>query len=160
VHTMEAFLKILQSFSIELVADIRTYPGSKRLPHFNKQTFSETLQQHGIGYTHIPELGGRRKPKPNSSNIAWRNLSFRGYADHMETPEFKTGIEQLEHLAKQRKVAYMCSEVLWWKCHRALVSDYLKKHGWIVWHIQGENKSEEHPYTAPARARQGSLFGD
>jgi uncharacterized protein (DUF488 family) len=157
-HSLEEFIKILKSFDIDVLVDIRTHPGSRKFPHFNKEQLSESLKQCGIVYEHLPALGGRRKPKKDSANTVWKNLSFRGYADYMETEEFASGIQRLTDLAQQSRVAYMCSEAVWWRCHRALVSDYLKKKGWQVCHILKESKSEEHPFTAPARAGQGSLF--
>jgi uncharacterized protein (DUF488 family) len=105
-------------------------------------------------------LGGRRKPDKDSQNIAWRHPSFRGYADYMQTPEFKEQIEILERDATTKRTAYMCSEAPWWKCHRALVSDFLKVHGWKVNHIMEKGKITEHPYTSPARPMQGQLFYD
>jgi uncharacterized protein (DUF488 family) len=140
------------------LVDIRTFPGSRRYPHFNKESLWKTLDDLGIRYVHFPELGGRRKPNPDSINTAWRHAAFKGYADHMETTEFKNAIEQLEALAEKQRVAYMCSEALWWKCHRALVSDFLKVKGWNVHHIQEIAKAQDHPYTSPAREVQGKLF--
>jgi uncharacterized protein (DUF488 family) len=154
----EEFIALLQQNQIAVLADIRTHPGSRRYPHFNQQQLSEALQEHGIRYIHIPELGGRRKPVENSVNNAWRHPSFRGYADHMQTNAFVHGIGQLMEIAKHQRVAYMCSEAPWWKCHRALVSDYLKAKGWKVLHILTATSIEEHPYTSPAHVRQGNLF--
>ena len=108
----------------------------------------------------MPDLGGRRKPRPDSVNTAWHNKAFMGYADYMETAPFKAAIEQLEQIATHEKVAYMCSEAVWWRCHRSLVSDYLKARGWEVLHIMDIGKSTPHPYTSPARVVQGDLFYD
>jgi uncharacterized protein (DUF488 family) len=155
---IDEFIKLLQGFGIEIIVDIRTFPGSRRYPHFNKEDLEKTLAQHAIGYKHMLNLGGRRKPRPDSPNGAWRHASFRGYADHMQTPEFEETIHQLEDIALQKRIAYMCSEAMWWKCHRSLVSDYLKVRGWIVWHILHEGKTTEHPYTSPAKPVQGKLF--
>ena len=156
-RTGEEFITILQSFKIELLADIRTYPGSKRYPHFNKETLEQTLRDKKIIYQHFPELGGRRKPSKDSGNTAWKNDAFRGYADHMETADFKLGIKKLEAVASQHRTAYMCSEAVWWRCHRSMISDHLKWKGWTVLHIMNENKSEEHPYTSPAKIIDGKL---
>jgi uncharacterized protein (DUF488 family) len=156
-RTEEEFITILRSFKIELLIDIRSYPGSRRYPHFNKENLQKVLPGHEIKYQHFPELGGRRKVSKDSKNIAWRNDAFRGYADYMETEEFKKGIIKLEEFALQYRTAYMCSETVWWRCHRSLVSDYLKWKGWKVMHIMGENKSEEHPYTSPAKIINGHL---
>jgi uncharacterized protein (DUF488 family) len=151
---------MLKSFDIKVLADIRSMPGSNKHPQFNQSPLNISLKQAGIKYIHFPELGGRRKPRPDSHNTAWRNKAFMGYADYMETPDFKTAIEKLEQIAEKERLAYMCAEVLWWRCHRSLVSDYLKVHGWKVLHIMGINKSTEHPYSAPARPVQGDLFYD
>lgn len=148
---------MLQSFRIELVADIRSFPGSRKFPQFNKEVLQITLPQNHIQYIHLKNLGGRRKVKPDSKNKEWRNLAFRGYADYMETDAFKEGITVLEKMALEQRTAYMCSEAVWWRCHRSMVSDYLKAAGWEVWHIMGIEKAEEHPYTAPARIVDGML---
>jgi uncharacterized protein (DUF488 family) len=119
---------------------------------------AESLKKHGIGYEHFPELGGRRKAKKDSHNTAWRNASFRGYADHMETEEFRTGVERLLNLAnKAGPSAIMCAEAVWWRCHRGLISDYLKVQGIEVTHILDASKTEGHPYTSAARIVGGML---
>lgn len=154
----EDFIQLLKCFEIKMVLDIRTFPGSKRYPHFNKELLTRSLFENDIRYEHLVDLGGRRKPLPDSPHTVWRHASFRGYADHMETSAFKQAIQLLENGALQWRSAYMCSEALWWKCHRAMVSDYLKVKGWSVCHILDINKSQEHPYTSPARSEQGKLF--
>lgn len=160
VHPVEELIIILQSFNIELVADVRSYPGSKRVPQFNKENLEKSLKEKNIDYVHLPEIGGRRNALKDSKNSAWRNKAFRGYADFMETDEFKEGIKKLCDLANKRRTAYMCAEALWWKCHRSLISDYLKLHGVIVNHITGINKSEVHPYTTPAKSAMGGVQGE
>lgn len=150
-HPFEEFLEMLKAFEIEALVDIRRYPGSRKYPHFNKDHLEKSLPEKEIQYLHYEDLGGRRKVKPDSHNTAWRLDSFRGYADYMETDSFKKAIEKLETLAKEKRVAYMCSEAVWWSCHRSLVSDYLKNEGWNVQHIMSKTKSNEHPYTKPAR---------
>jgi uncharacterized protein (DUF488 family) len=155
---LSEFIQLLKSFNIEVLADIRAFPGSRRYPHFNKESLSRALPDEGIRYVHFPDLGGRRKPDPNSKNTAWRHASFRGYADYMQTPAFHEAIEQLQEIALSKRLAYMCSEAMWWKCHRSLVSDYLKAKGWKVMHIMDKGKSTEHPYTSPAKPVQGELF--
>jgi uncharacterized protein (DUF488 family) len=157
-RTIEEFIAILRSFDIQLLADIRRFPGSKKYPQFNSPSLAASLQQAGIEYIHMPELGGRRKPLADSHNTAWKNPSFRGYADYMETDSFKEGVEKLEGLAANKRVAYMCSEAVWWRCHRSLVSDYLKIRDWKVMHIMDVDKATEHPYTSPAKEVQGKLF--
>lgn len=156
-HTLIEFVAMLQSFQIELLADIRSLPGSRRYPHFNKEAREISLPANNIKYVHLIELGGRRKVKPDSVNTGWRHIAFRGYADYMETDSFKAGINKLQQLAGIQRTAYMCSEAVWWRCHRSLVSDYLKLNGWTVFHIMGVAKSEEHPYTSPARIVNGTL---
>lgn len=117
-----------------------------------------SLPENGIQYTHLVKLGGRRKPRPDSDNTGWRVAAFRGYADYMETEDFNKAIKELEVLASNKRVAYMCSEAVWWSCHRSLVSDYLKLKGWTVVHIMDIGKAEEHPYTKPARIENGKLY--
>jgi uncharacterized protein (DUF488 family) len=140
------FISLLKENGIKLVVDVRSWPGSKRYPQFNKETLSASLGNAGIRYEHFPELGGRRKPKADSPNIAWRNESFRGYADYMETEEFHQAVDRLLDLAADAgPTAIMCAEAMWWRCHRSLISDYLKAHGIEVMHILDSNKTEPHP---------------
>jgi uncharacterized protein (DUF488 family) len=157
-RTIDIFISLLEENGIKLVADVRSLPGSKRYPQFNKETLAESLSEHRIRYEHFPELGGRRKARKDSHNTAWHNASFRGYADHMETGEFRRGIERLVDLAnKIGPTAIMCAEAVWWRCHRALISDYLKAQGAEIIHILDANKSELHPYTSAARIVDGAL---
>ena len=156
-HTLEEFVAMLKSFNIELLADIRSFPGSRKFPHFNKENLPASLAENNIEYIHLRNLGGRRKVNPDSCNTGWRVAAFRGYADYMETESFKKAIQELEQIASQKRVAYMCAEAVWWRCHRSLVSDYLKNEGWTVLHIMGVGKSTEHPYTAPAKIIDGKL---
>jgi uncharacterized protein (DUF488 family) len=156
-RTLEELVEMLRCFQIEMLVDIRSYPGSRRYPHFNKEALEISLPQNNLQYLHLKELGGRRKVNPNSKNTAWRHLAFRGYADYMDTEAFKEGITALEKIALQKPTAYMCSEAVWWRCHRSMVSDYLKAGGWKVMHIMGISKAEEHPYTAPAKIENGRL---
>jgi uncharacterized protein (DUF488 family) len=149
---------MLKSFHIEVLADIRSLPGSNKYPQFNQTALQKSLAVDGIQYIHMPGLGGRRKPRPDSHNTAWRNKAFMGYADYMETDDFKTAVQALEQIARKNATVYMCSEAVWWRCHRSLVSDYLKAGGWEVWHIMDKNKATLHPYTAPAKEVQGKLF--
>ncbi len=133
-------------------------PGSNKYPQFNQSALERSLHEAGIQYKHFPDLGGRRRPRPDSINTAWRSKAFMGYADYMETAPFKAAIGELQELALHTRVAYMCSEAVWWRCHRSLVSDYLKVRGWKVLHIMDVNKAAEHPYTSPAKVVQGNLF--
>jgi uncharacterized protein (DUF488 family) len=159
-RSSEELLELLDENAIELLADIRRFPGSRRYPHFGSEALEKTLAADGIGYEHLPELGGRRKPRPDSHNDIWRNASFRGYADYMETPEFEDGIERLLKLARGERTAIMCSEAVWWRCHRSLVADALKARGIEVIHILGPGKTEIHPYTAAAQLADGVLSYD
>ena len=156
-HVLQSFLAILRAHRIEMLADVRLLPGSRRYPHFNREPLALSLQNAGVEYQHLPALGGRRKPRPDSPNTAWRNESFRGYADYMETDEFRRGMEQLQQLAADRRVAIMCAEAVWWQCHRALISDWLKARGVEVLHILSESKVEPHPYTSAAQIIDGQL---
>lgn len=156
-HTIERFIDLLKSFGIRLLVDIRRYPGSRRYPHFNSAELAMSLEQNQIEYLHMEDLGGRRSPRPDSPNSGWRNASFRGYADYMQTDTFGRAVVALEELASKKSVAIMCSEAVWWSCHRALVSDYLKWQGWEVHHILATSKDQLHPFTSPARITEGQL---
>ncbi len=156
-RALEEFVAMLNSFNIELVADIRSFPGSRKFPQFNKEALEISLPQNNLEYVHIKDLGGRRKANPDSKNTAWRHVAFRSYADFMETDAFKNGMQELEKIALKKRTAYMCSEAVWWRCHRSMVSDYLKLRGWKVMHIMAIEKATEHPYTAPARIVDGEL---
>ena len=155
--SIEDFIVRLQSFAIARLIDVRSFPGSRRYPHFNKENLSTDLTDAAIRYEHLRELGGRRRPRPDSINIAWRNDSFRGYADFMETNEFRDGVERLIEFASKQRVAIMCSEAVWWRCHRSMISDYLKVKGIDVRHIMAEGKAEPHPFTPVARVVDGEL---
>lgn len=156
-HAMEAFLALLTSHGIEALADVRRHAGSRKYPHFNPDALRRTLAQIGVEYVPLPELGGRRRPSPDSHNTVWRNASFRGYADYMETEAFHEGIDHLLALARRRRTAIMCAEAVWWRCHRSLIADYLKAHGACVRHILASGKSEVHPFTSAARLEDGVL---
>jgi uncharacterized protein (DUF488 family) len=156
-RALEQFMELLAAQKIELLADVRRFPGSRRLPHFNQENLSKSLADAGIEYVHFPELGGRRKALANSPNNAWRNEAFRAYADFMTTPEFRAGSDRLLGLARQKRTAIMCAEALWWQCHRSLIADYLKAAGHRVLHIMSANKADEHPFTSAARMVAGKL---
>lgn len=156
-HSLVQFNTWLQAFEIEMVVDIRSYPGSRKYPQFNKEALEISLPRAGFQYLHLKELGGRRKASADSKNTAWHHPAFQGYADYMETAAFKTGIQKLEQIAKAQRTVIMCSEVLWWRCHRSMIADYLKLHGWIVFHIMSLGKGGEHPYTAPAKIDKDEL---
>ena len=130
-----------------MLVDVRTLPASRRMPHFAKSALERSLPAHGVAYLHMPELGGLRKPKPNSTNMGWRNVSFRGYADYMQTDEFSDAIARLGELAGRRRVAIMCAEAVPWRCHRSLIADALLAKGFEVRHITGLGEPGPHHLT-------------
>ena len=152
-HSSEAFVALLLAHGIVELADVRTVPKSRRHPQFHLDVLSRTLPEAGIGYTHLPRLGGWRTPRPGSPNGAWRNASFRGYADYASTDEFAAGLGQLCELAASRRTAIMCSEALWWRCHRRLIADRLVVAGRTVCHISSSGSAALHelpPFAAVA----------
>jgi uncharacterized protein (DUF488 family) len=156
-RSIEDFVPALGANGITFLVDVRTLPGSKRHPQFDKEALNDSLGKAGIRYEHFPELGGLRKPKKDSRNAAWRNASFRGYADYMETEEFRKGVDRLVDLAgKLGPAVIMCAEAVWWRCHRALISDFLKTRGFEVIHII-DAKTQSHPFTSAARIVNGEL---
>jgi uncharacterized protein (DUF488 family) len=156
-RSIEEFIDLLHENQIEMLVDVRQFPGSRRVPQFNKPELAKALQASGIGYEHLVELGGRRPARADSHNLVWRNPSFRGYADYMETPAFADGVQRLLKIAQNQRTAIMCSETVWWRCHRSMISDYLKSLGMRVIHILGPKKTEEHPYTSAAKIVDGKL---
>lgn len=156
-RTMDMFLGLLTAYRIEAVADVRSFPGSRRYPHFARDALAETLPARGIAYQWLPKLGGRRKVQPGSPNNAWRNASFQAYADHLASAEFAEGLAELLTLAAAKRTALMCAEAVWWRCHRSLIADVLKLRGIEVIHIIDSTHSMLHPYTAPAHIVDGQL---
>jgi uncharacterized protein (DUF488 family) len=156
-HTFETFVAMLRSFDIQLLVDVRSFPGSRKFPQFNKDVLQISLPGEGIEYMHLQELGGRKKLHPGSKNTAWRSNAFRAYADYMETAAFHDGLKTLTDKALTKRTAYMCSEAVWWRCHRSLISDQLKVSGWYVMHIMAIGKATEHPYTSAASIINGTL---
>ena len=156
-RSAEEFHQLLQDNRIQVLVDVRSFPGSRRYPQFNKERLAEFLEENGIEYVHMKELGGRRRARRDSKNTAWQNEGFRGYADYTETEEFEQGIERLLDLAKKKRTAIMCAEALWWRCHRSLIADVLKVRGVEVIHIVDARKTETHPYTSAARIVDGRL---
>ncbi|HZH87902.1 MAG TPA: DUF488 domain-containing protein [Chitinophagaceae bacterium] len=159
-HDIDVLIEMLKAFKIEIVLDVRRFPSSRKFPHFNKETFRNALQDQNIGYLHLEGIGGRRKIIVKSKNVAWRNPSFRAYADHMETAEFKESFEELKNIARKQSAAILCSEAVWWRCPRSLLSDLLKINGWKVIHIMNAKKETEHPYTQAAQILEGELRYD
>lgn len=154
---IEEFISILKVQEIEVLTDVRSLPGSGRHPQFNREALACSLGTAGIEYVWLAALGSRRQAHADSHNTAWRNKSFQAYADYMETGEFRQGIVELVNLAETKRTAVMCAEAVWWRCHRALISDYLKAQGVKVVHIFDADKTEEHPYTLAARVCGGTV---
>jgi uncharacterized protein (DUF488 family) len=152
-------ISALQAHGIKTLVDIRAFPMSRRLPHFNRESLEKALPQSGIAYVWMPTLGGRRKRQTKDSpNTGLRNDSFRNYADHMLTSEFQNGIDELLRLAESGPAAIMCAERVYFRCHRMLVSDYLKAHGHEVLHIDNEKPARLHKLTPEARLVDGKLI--
>ncbi|HKF75777.1 MAG TPA: DUF488 domain-containing protein [Candidatus Dormibacteraeota bacterium] len=146
-RSLDELLDLLHSHEVTLLADVRTVPRSRRLPHFDLASLAVELPRRGVEYVHLPELGGLRRPRPDSPNQGWRNAGFRGYADHMDTPEFRAGLERLARLGRDRDVAFMCAEAVPWRCHRSLLADALVARGIPVRHIVGAGRSQAHALT-------------
>lgn len=142
---------MLDAHGITRIVDVRRFAGSRKFPQFNPDNLELSLANAGIGYTALPQLGGRRKARPDTPHTAWRSEAFRGYADYMDTAEFAAAAEDLATLARDDRVAIMCSEAVWWRCHRSMIADYFKAHRWEVLHIMGAGEAKEHPYTPVAR---------
>jgi uncharacterized protein (DUF488 family) len=156
---LDEFLTVLQSHSIQTLVDIRSFPMSRRLPHFNREALEKTLPDAGIRYVGLKELGGRRKKiRDDSPNLALRNDSFRNYADYMLTEDFRRGIAELINLAEQSRTAYMCAERVYFHCHRMLVSDWLVAHGHEVFHIDETGPVKAHQLMAEARLIDGEVI--
>ncbi|HVT01605.1 MAG TPA: DUF488 domain-containing protein [Patescibacteria group bacterium] len=156
-RSTEDFINVLKAYDIEIVVDVRTVPKSRHNPQFEGMTLERSLEEVGISYIHIPELGGLRNPKKDSQNMEWRNTSFRGYADYMETDEFNRGIEMLKKIAENHKVVIMCAEAVPWRCHRNLIADRLVVDGWEVEHIITETSSSLHKLTEFLKVVDGNL---
>jgi uncharacterized protein (DUF488 family) len=154
-RTADEFVSLLLENGIATVADIRRFPGSRRHPHFSSENLARTLAMAGIGYVHLEALGGHRRTTPTSPNTAWRNDSFRGYADHMSTAEFQAGVDRLESLLTP--VAFMCAEAVPWRCHRNLLSDELLRRARRVLHVLGPGSLREHVINPAAREVGGVL---
>lgn len=150
-RSIEDFIAILQAHSIQRLVDIRTIPRSRMNPQFNRETLPVSLQAVAIDYQHMPGLGGLRKPRPDSLNTGWRNASFRGYADYMQTPEFEESLDALIAMAALQATAIMCAEAVHWRCHRSLVADALVLRGLEVQHIQNARAAKPHSMTPFAR---------
>jgi len=158
-RTLDELIAALHAHSIATLADIRSFPMSRRLPHFNRESLEKTLPAAGIRYVWMKELGGRRKAiRDDSPNIALRNASFRNYADYMLTAEFQNAAAELIRLAEQSPTAYMCAERVYFHCHRMLVSDWMMAHGHEVLHIDGTGPVKPHQLLSEARVIDGELI--
>jgi uncharacterized protein (DUF488 family) len=156
-RTIQELIGLLRHHHIQTLVDVRHFPGSRHLPHFNQAALHDTLATAGVRYEHLVELGGRRPVRADSHNVAWRNASFRGYADYMETRPFLAGVDRLLGIARASRTTIMCSEAVWWRCHRSMIADSLKAAGVDVFHILGPGKAQEHPYTSAAQLVGGRL---
>jgi uncharacterized protein (DUF488 family) len=154
---LEEFFGLLAGTRIEVIADVRSFPGSRKYPQYGKEALAATLAARAIGYHWLQALGGRRRVSPDSRNTAWRNASFRGYADYMSSVEFEYGVAQLLEVAGRARTAMMCAEAVWWRCHRSMIADALCVRGIEVVHILDTKHSVVHQMTAPARIVRGKL---
>lgn len=154
---LDDFLALLAAYEIEVLADVRRFPGSRRLPQFGAEALEAALAARGIAYRWLAALGGRRRPDPESPNTAWRHPAFRAYADHVASEEFAEGLFELLMIAQGQRTAIMCSEILWWRCHRRLIADVLTSLGVEVVHIREQNVSEVHRISPPGHLVDGAL---
>lgn len=153
----DEYIHTLQAYDIELVADVRRFPGSRRLPQYMSDALARSLPENGIAYQWLPGLGGRRRPSPDSTNTAWRHPAFRAYADHMASEEFAEGLFELLMLARGLRTAVMCAEVLWWRCHRRIIADVLTSLDIEVVHIRDAEHAEAYRLTPPGKVVRGRL---
>lgn len=157
-RSIDELLSLLAGAKIELLADVRRYPGSRTHPHFNREALEQSLREQEIDYRHLEDLGGRRSTRlADSPNTAWRVDSFNRYADYMTTAQFANGLDELMELAENRRTAIMCSEAVPWRCHRRLIADAMIVRGWSVYDIMGSGPAKPHAMTEFARWREGQL---
>ena len=154
---IDEFISLLRAHQIGLLVDVRTVPRSRYNPQFNTDTLAQSLRDAELRYCHLPELDGLRKPKKDSINDGWRNASFRGYADYMQTEEFHKALEELLASSRDKNTAIMCAEAVPWRCHRSLIADALVSRGWEVRHIMTETKADPHKLTSFATFEKGTL---
>jgi uncharacterized protein (DUF488 family) len=150
-HSLDELVGLLYGAGVARLVDVRAVPRSRRHPHFARDQLERSLPERGLDYVHQRELGGFRRPRKGSPNGGWRVSAFQGYADYMETDEFRAALARLEAAARERPTAIMCAEGLWWQCHRRLISDALSVHGWRVCHIAPDGSLEDHRLTEFAR---------
>lgn len=156
-RTLEEFIDMLQTHGASCVVDVRTVPRSRHNPQFNKTSLPRPLKKAGLGYVHLPGLGGLRHAKPDSLNVGWRNASFRGYADYMQTPEFAQSLDELVQLANQEHIVLMCAEAVPWRCHRSLIADALLVRGIRTEDIMSSTRRQVHTLT-PFAEVQGTAI--
>jgi hypothetical protein len=153
------FTMLLRAHGVGRVADVRTVPRSRHNPQFNKEVLGKSLRARRIGYRHMKELGGLRRARKDSElNAGWRNASFRGYADYMQTPQFDAGLRKLMVLAAKKPTAIVCAEAVPWRCHRSMIADALTARGWTVRHIMSRTSARVHALNPMARKRRGRLI--
>lgn len=152
-HTLEEFIHLLQVHGATCVVDVRKVSRSRHNPQFNKVSLPRSLKKAGLGYVHMPGLGGLRHTKDDSPNAGWRNASFRGYADYMQTPEFAQSLEELIRLANQDRIVLMCAEAVPWRCHRSLIADALLVRGIRTEDIMSATRRQAHTLTPFAKVR-------
>lgn len=158
-HDLDEFIALLRAHDIEQIIDIRGLPGSRKYPHFNREQLSKSLRNHHIAYRHLAKLGGRRRVnKDSTANLGWRNASFRGFADYMQTEQFEEGLNQLLALAAKKRVAIMCAEAVPWRCHRSMVADALVARGIKVMSIFSRTSAKEHKLNPMAHKSHGHLI--
>ena len=153
----EVFVGLLTAHGIQTLVDVRSIPRSRHNPQYNGDALAATLAEHAIAYVHAPDLGGLRKPRPDSINLGWRNTSFRGYADYMQTPAFHAAIDALVARAEVERTAIMCAEAVPWRCHRSLVADALTARGIEAREIVSETKATPHKLTSFAKVDDGEV---
>jgi len=156
---LEEFVAVLRGHGVEQVLDVRSLPGSRRYPHFDREALAVSLPAAGLAYQHLPALGGRRRARSDSPNTGWTHASFRGYADYMQTAAFAAGLDEAEALARAHASALMCAEAVPWRCHRSLLGDAFACHGWTVLDILGPGAAKPHRLTPFLRVGpQGELL--
>jgi len=156
-HTLDEFIGLLQAHGATCVADVRTVPRSRHNPQFNKTSLPRSLKKAGLSYVHLPGLGGLRHAKSNSLNVGWRNASFRGYADYMQTPEFEQSLDELVQLANREQIVLMCAEAVPWRCHRSLIADALLVRGIRTEDIMSPTRRQVHTLTPFAKVRDTTI---
>ncbi|MBP7088358.1 MAG: DUF488 domain-containing protein [Candidatus Omnitrophica bacterium] len=157
-RTLEEFISLLKVHTIKQIVDVRSMPKSRHNPQFNKNDLAKRLRNAGIGYRHMKQLGGLRRTKADSSNLGWKNLSFRGFADYMQTEKFAEALKKLKGIASKKKTAIMCAEALPWRCHRSLISDVFTKDHWQVFGIISLKTAKPHNLTSFLRVRKGKIL--